>query len=491
MVHFIMKNNEARATSTIECLGGCGGLVTGSCNRIQSRDAIVLVDLGMFQGVNEERSKDGVRRNFIPSSSIARGVTDILDSHAHIDHSGLIPKIYKDGHTPTIRADKVTAKFMERMLKNSADIQNKKNPQNRLYGHEDVEKTFRYLEVADLFEEIEIGHRHSRLTAEFIPNGHIIGSNSILVRNTNKDVERQNILFTGDMGKPTQSLCGGYLEQVSHFPTDPINVLVVESTSFTKEPISFQEKETTFLNEITNTWQNGGNPIIPVLSLHRSQEIIEILHHHQGGLIPNDCHIFIDAPLAMELMEDFKELGPEYLSPRYGDDPIFYKTPEESMARFDLKNVTIIESHKQSIANDIAMANYRGKAIIIASGGMGEHGRAVNYLKGSFCQNPNNAILFTCYQVPGTAGAEITRHKNIKTGLRDGARVVNIRGFTSHISGEEETFGFLKRFNLDNLDTVIINHGKDTSRQAMAEAFKRRGFDGRIILPNIGDKIAI
>jgi len=480
-----------KASNEIESLGGDGGLVTGSCHKLKIKpDSDVVIDYGLFQGRKEERSDRGERRNFTPTKDIAHGVTHILVTHSHIDHTGLLPKIFRAGFTPKILATETTAVFMETMLYNSAKIQSHENIQNRLYDEFDVNKSLRHLYIVDPFTEIPIGQKHSNNTAEFLPNGHVMGANSIIVRTGDKE-QKQNILFTGDMGKPQQSLCGGYLDQVSKYPGDPINVLVVESTNFNKEPITFSEKRTNLLNGIKNVWKNGGNPLLPTLSFHRLQEIMEMIHNSQEDHLLEDCQIFIDAPLGISLLDNFKELNIDQLSLDYGDIQNYYQSKKASKARFNLKNVTVIDSHEESLINDEYLADYSGRCIIIASGGMGEHGRAVNYLRGKFCQNPKNAILFTCHQVDGTKGAAMVHYENIPKGKSKGARVIKIEGFTSHISGPTETFDFLERFNLDKLSTVIITHGKDTARKAMAGEFQRRGYDCNIVLPNLNQKVTI
>gem|GEM_PF-2473495 len=476
--------SSKRNNTTIESFGGTGGCVTGSCHRVTINNDKFLVDLGMYQGKFEERSKQGIRRNFQPMKDVANGVKSVLETHVHIDHVGRLPMIFKDGFTPTVLASELTAELMEPVLLNSAEIQENKPPQERLYDKWDVDKTLRHVKGVKPFKMVEIG---KNITAEFILNGHIFGGSSIFVRNHSSG---KNIFFTGDMGKPYQSLCGGYKEYVDRFPKDPINALMIESTNFERQPISFEEKKRKFLEEIYKTWEGGGNPLFPTLSLHRTPELMELICNCQkSGELPNDFEIIIDAPYAMKLLNKTKDLGPKYLSRRFGDDPSFYKTDESSMARFDLENLTIIESHQTSLLNDKEMARYPGKAIIIASGGMGEFGRSVNYIHGDFGKNPKNVILFNCYQVPGTEGCELTQRENIIRNKKTGARIAKLEGFTSHISGPDETFEFLNRFNLNELETVIITHGKDSSRIAMADEFKRRGYGAKIILSQINQAI--
>jgi metallo-beta-lactamase family protein len=474
---------------TIESFGGTGGFVTGSCHRVEMKNSTVLVDSGMYQGKYEERSERGERRNFEPIKDMAAGVTEVMESHTHIDHIGRLPIIFKKGFTPRVLVTEETAAFMEPMLLNSAEIQKEENPQNRLYETYDVDKTLRYIRVVKPFTKIPIGQKRSGVTAEFLLNGHVMGSACIMIRSPDG---KRSILFTGDMGKPVQSLCGGYEDYISRYPQNPVSALVVESTNFEKSPISFEEKRAELITAIKDVWAGGGNPVFPVLSFHRTQEIMEVLHNsQQEGIIPPDCQIFIDAPLAMTLLDTFKQLGPGHLSKRYGDDPNFYRSDESSMDRFNLRRVHIIGSHEESQLTDEGLADYQGKVIILASGGMGGYGRVVNYLRGNFCKNPKNAVILTCFQVAGTEGASLLREGKIHNGKKDGARVIKIEGFTSHISGPEETFEFLESLNLSELEKVIITHGKDSARNAMADEFKRRGYPAEIILSKVGQIIKV
>lgn len=489
-----MKNvSEAKKLSVIEivCNGGVGGVITGSSHRLNIKNSSVAVDYGMFQGRKEERTERGVRRNFTPAGDMAHGLSDVLLTHLHIDHSGLLPKIYKAGFNPRILTTVTTAMFLEPMLQNSAEIQAREDVQNRLYDVDDVERTLRGIKVVDPYKEVAIGQKHGRITVEFLPNGHVMGAASVLIR-SREEGGHKNILFTGDMGKPNQSLCGGYMEQVAQYPGDSIHTLVVESTNFLKEPISFEEKRANLLSEIKDTWRDGGNPVLPVLSFHRFPEILEMLRNSQYDLEPKgDFQIIIDAPLGMTLLRYLKKLSPDQLSRQYGDEANYYKTGKDSLGRFDLKGTTIIDSHEDSVDCDKRFAGYRGKVIIIASGGMGENGRIVNYLRGDFCRNPKNKVIFTCFQVDGTKGASLTHYESVPNGNGRGARVKRIEGFTSHISGPEETFGFLERFNLRNLETVIITHGKDVARTAMANEFRKRGYTARIILPKLNQTVEV
>lgn len=486
------RYESLKVKTIITSYGGTGGLVTGSSHLLETKGSKVLFDFGMFQGRKEERSERGERRNMTSLSDLGRGLNQVAVTHAHIDHTGRLAKLYKEGFKPEILATKATAAFMNPLLCNSADIQQLEHfSGDRIYDMYDVEMTLRNIKGVKPFKEISVGQKNSNMTVEFLLNGHVEGSSSILLRNYNNN---KNVLFTGDMGKPIQSLCGGYSDFMARYPKDPIHVLMIESTNFEKEPVSFEEKNAKMLATVQKIWAGGGNPVFPVLSFHRCQELMEIIHNDQkSGKIPLDCEIIIDSPLAMEITNVYRNLGPGYLSPRYGSDPNFYKTSEESMARFDLKNLTIIKTHQESIFNDARMAYTKKKAIILAGGGMGEHGRSVVYLKGKFCKNPRNAVVYTCFQVEGTIGANML-YKDKGEHSKDrklGAKVYSVEGFTSHASGSGEVFGFIERFNLEDLKTIIIGHGRESAREKMAEEFVKRGYKAKVIRPNICQSIEL
>jgi len=484
------KIESSKENMLIESYGGTGGLVTGSSHLLEIKGSKILVDMGMFQGHKDENAENGDRRNFTPLTEMARGLSDVLVTHAHIDHIGRLPMIYQKGFRPRTLATEATVDFMDPMLYNSAEIQSSdRNVENRLYGMNDVETTLRHVRGVSPFKEIQVGQNNSGISAEFLLNGHVMGSSSILIRNPHGN---KNILFTGDMGKPIQSLCGGYTDFMARYPQDPINVLVVESTNFEKEPIPFKNKEEELVGKINETFADGGNVVIPVLSYHRTPEILEMLFNaKKSGKLSSEVKIILDGPLSVKLMDVSKELGSDYISRRYGDDPDFYKTDEESLARFDLKDVSLINSHKDSVKNDSEVAQSGSKTITLASGGMAEHGRSINYLKGKFGRNPKNLILFTCFQVEGTRGANMMCRKENSKEKITGAKVYQVEGFTSHISGAEETFDFLERFNLEKLETVIICHGRNSSREKMAQEFKTRGYGKKIINSDIGQSIRL
>jgi metallo-beta-lactamase family protein len=145
-----MKRSEVLNEKTfIKCNGAGENLTTGSCWLLGIRDSRIMIDCGLYQGKYEERSVKGIRRNFDPMKDIA-GVTEIIQTHPHMDHIGRTPMVFKNGFTPTILATKETAEFMGTMLYNSAKIQELKRLSNQLYNRRDVEEILKH--VKNLFQ---------------------------------------------------------------------------------------------------------------------------------------------------------------------------------------------------------------------------------------------------------------------------------------------------------------------------------------------------
>jgi predicted metal-dependent RNase len=260
--------------------------------------------------------------------------------------------------------------------------------------------------------------------------------------------------------------------------------MVVESTSFDKQPVSSTESVYGIENAIKKTFANGGSVVIPSLS-QRGPVTIEVLHN-----LRIKCRKYIDGPLLVKILETYTgNIDPNKLTRNFGEVVDYYQSLKEAMARFDLEDVTVINSHQESVALSERLAQSGERAIVIAGGGMGT-GRAVNYIKGPFAQNPNNSIIFTCYQVPGTLGAEVTDQENKNLSIK--SKIYHFGGFTSHVSGEEETFDNLERYNLDDLEMVVIGHGKDIARRQMAKGFERRSNEYvGVIAPRIRQVVTV
>jgi len=485
--HCINKSAECfEEKFSIESLGAAGGIVTGSLHKLRHGESTIVVDAGIFQGKYDAFSPDGLSRNAQDLGN-TKNITDILLTHAHADHVGLVPRFYEKSSTPRILTTEMTGKLMEIILKDSAKIQ---KVEDKLYTCEDIDRVLRYVDIVRMGRQIRIGNKHDRLTALWTYNGHIPGSASIIIE---KGGVRGGILFSGDIGKEIQPICGGWGETKERdYPKDlPIKALWIESTNFDRESVNFDEKYEQFLGSINRILNDGGSVVIPAISMQRNQEIIEIIRYAQDNRdIPVNTKIYKDAPLAAEFEKTYVEDSDLFMTSRFGNDPEFYKNLSSSKERFELKNSQIVANNIQSLEISRSLIADNQNSIVITSGGMLGHGRVRNYIDGGFGKNPKNGIILTCYQVDGTEGRKLTDQGYLinKNGSR-GAKVEHLDVFTGHISGESDTFKYINRFNLSELEIVGIIHGNDNNRKKMAEAFKERGYPARVVLPEIGEKI--
>lgn len=471
---------------SIQSLGAAGGIVTGSLHKLKHRESTIVVDAGIFQGKYDAFLPDGKSRNSQDLGN-TKNITDILITHAHADHVGRLPLFYFGNHTPRTLTTEMTSELMEIILKDSAKIQ--KN-EDKLYTAEDIDRIMGYVNIVRMGRQIRIGNKHDKLTALWTYNGHIPGSASIIIQ---KEGLSGGILFSGDIGKEIQPICGGWGEAKERdYPKDlPIKALWIESTNFDRESVNFDEKYEQFLGSINKILKDGGSVVIPAISMQRNQEIVEIIRYAQENVdIPSDTKIYKDAPLASKFEETYVADADLFMTSRFGNDPEFYKSLSSSKKRFELKNSQQVTNNKESVEISHSLIADNQNSIVITSGGMCGHGRVRNYIDRDFGTNPKNGIILTCYQVEGTEGRELTEQGYLinKNGSM-GAKVEHLDVFTGHISGESDTFKFINRFNLNELELIGIIHGNNSNRTKMAEAFKERGYPARVVLPEIGQEI--
>ena len=482
-----MKSNAEISNKdfSIKFLGAASGMVTGSLYRLNIGESRIVVDAGIFQGKNDTVLPNGRSRNKSDIGAI-KGVNDILLTHAHADHVARLPLFYKKDAHPRTLATTMTRELMEVILYDSVKIQKERE---KLYDGDEVARTLNFVEEVEFGKKKDIGNRHDNLSATWIYNGHIPSSASILIEQGGK---RNAVLFSGDIGKEINAICGGWGELPEARPEQvPIKTLIVESTNFDRQSVNFDEKYGTFFASINEVLDRGGSVVLPLLSMQRSQEVTEMIHHAQiRGDIPKNCPIIKDAPLAGKFEALYIEMADQFMTRRFGNDENYYQDLDSSKKRFDLKNCRIIGGNKDSQAMSDSLVYRRSGSIVLTGGGMCGFGRVRNYIDRDFGKNPKNGVILTCYQVEGTEGEEITNQGRL-VGINGelGATVSHLDVFSGHISGESDLFKFLDRFNLSELELINIVHGNNDNRNKMAEAIKERGYPGRIVLPEIGEEV--
>ena len=383
---------------------GATKTVTGSNFLVETENKKFLVDCGMYQGAAEDEYE-----NEAPFDFNIEEIDFMLLTHAHIDHSGRIPKLYNEGFRKPIYAHKATCDLCSLMLPDSGHIQemevewkNRKRerkgekPLPPLYTAEDAARSLELFEPVKYDEIIEIT---PQIHVRFNDAGHMLGSSiiEVWVKEDGKDVKT---VFSGDIGNNDIPLLS---EPTMIEETD---YLVMESTYGNRLHIRNNEKAKIFLQVVSETLNNGGNVIIPSFAVGRTQEILYELNKIKETKKDDEkfleeyktlmkTPVYVDSPLAISATEVFKEnmdLFDEETQKEIskGDNPLEFP---------GLNFTTTADESKALNENKIP-------SIIISASGMCEVGRIKHHLKHNLW-NPKNTILFVGYQAPGTLGYSI------------------------------------------------------------------------------------
>ncbi|HJX34874.1 MAG TPA: MBL fold metallo-hydrolase, partial [Desulfatiglandales bacterium] len=406
----------------VTCLGGAGS-VTGSSYLVESpAGKKVLVDCGLFQGGRQMEDRNWGDWGFVPKE-----INTLFLTHAHIDHSGRIPKLVKDGFIGRIITSSPTAELCGIMLLDSANIQEtdadwqtrKNRRQSKgeivpLYTTEDAEKSmkFFYPVEADKIFDVETGIR-----ARFRNSGHILGSSILELWVETSDGEVK-VVFSGDIGKRDQLIVKDPDEIFA------ANYLFMESTYGNRLHRSFEDSKKELLEAINHGVSNGEKIIIPAFAVERSQEILYILgEFHRNGELP-DIPIYLDSPLAIKATEIFRK------NKKYYDEEAM-AIVNQGFDPFNMPNLRFTPTTKESMKiNESA-----GPAIILAGNGMCTAGRIKHHLKHNLWR-PGASIVMVGFQAEGTTGRKIIEGaKYIKIFREDvtvKAKVYTIGQFSAH-----------------------------------------------------------
>ena len=462
---------------------GATRTVTGSNILIETKDKKFLMDCGLYQGQQKEIALNIDEFLFNPSE-----IDFMLLSHAHIDHSGRIPKLYVDGFRGPIYATKATCDLCEIMLPDSGYIQESEiewlNRKRKREGKHEVPPLYTYQDALDslvLFERVKYDETiqiDQNIRVRFRDAGHMLGSSIIEVWIT-EDGKEQKIVFTGDLGNNDIPLL--------REPTmiDEADILIMESTYGNRLHEHREDKAAEFLRIVSQTLENGGNVVIPSFAVGRTQEILYELQKSKQ----NDdeefrreydeimsAPVYVDSPLATSATEVFlKNLDclDEFVQEdiREGKKPLDFP---------GLRFTQSVEESKELNAN----AN---RSIIISASGMCEVGRIKHHLKHNLWRS-DSTVLFVGYQAIGTLGRKIV----------DGAKTVKIFGeeiginanikYIEAFSGHADQNGLLKfveSFNKRPTQIYLV-HGDEEAQLELADKISNN-FDIPIEIPMRGD----
>jgi metallo-beta-lactamase family protein len=461
----------------VSCLGGVGS-VTGSSYLIEdSHDKRVLVDCGLFQGGKQMENRNWQDWGFDPKE-----INTLFLTHAHIDHSGRIPKLVKDGFQGKIITSPPTAELCQVMLMDSAHIQEmdaiwetRKNKRKALkevlplYTKEDAEASLKLFKPVERDQTIQVG---AGIRARLRNAGHILGS-SILELWFKQDEGDVKIVFSGDLGKKDQLIVKDPHEI---FDADYV---FLESTYGNRRHRSFDESKKELLEAIDHAVTNGEKTIIPAFAVERTQEILYVLgEFHRSGNLP-DIPICLDSPLAIKATKIFRK------NKKYYDEEA-QAIVDQGHDPFDLPNLRFTESTKESMEiNELS-----GPAIIVAGSGMCTAGRIKHHLKHNLWREGASLVIIG-FQAKGTTGRRIVdgakRVKIFRENVAVKAKVFTIGGFSAH-ADQKDLLEWVANF--ESKPSVFLVHGEPTASEALRNKIKEQ-FNLNVQVPKWKDRLVL
>lgn len=453
---------------------GAAKIVTGSCYLLEIGKDKLLVDCGMFQG-----TKDITRKNYEPFLFNPKQIKYVFLTHAHIDHSGLIPKLVKQGFKGEIITTSATIDLCTIMLEDSGNIQEKDvarenrrrkkqglNPRNPLYTVKDAKASFKFFKKIKYDEKVRFT---KNIEVRYRDAGHIIGS-AIIEMYITENNKTKKIVFSGDLGQWDVPIVKNpsLIEEADY--------VLIESTYGDRlhEPIG--DRDNLLLKYAKTTFQRGGKLIIPSFAIERTQELLYSFNKLiKSGKFPKE-KIFLDSPLAIKATEVFKKHQ--------------YLFDEEAMKKyrnpFSFSNLIYTLTTKESIKINA----FTRPAVIIAGSGMCNGGRIRHHLSHNI-NNPKNTILFVGYQAKGTLGRYILRgEKEVRMMGRTfevNAEIEKINAFSAH-ADYKELIRWIKGF-LKKPKKVYIVHGEEKSSKAFQQKLRKLGYNTHV--PEIGEKLEL
>ena len=423
---------------------GATGTVTGSKYLLTSGSKHILVDCGLFQGLKQLRLKNWAKLPIDPKSLDA-----VVLTHAHIDHTGYLPLLVKNGFSGKVYCSMATRDLCEILLLDSAHLQeeeamyankrgfSKHKPALPLYTKEDALNALKLLTAVDYEQDVDLG---DGLTLKMSPNGHILGSAFVRIHNADT-----SILFSGDSGRPNDILMKAPVR------IKQADYLVLEST-YGNRLHEIDDPKIKLAAVINKTVKRRGVVVIPVFAVGRAQELLYYIHLlKSSGAIANDIPVYLNSPMAVDATEIFSHHRGEHRL-----------TPEQCSALCHTAHMV------NSIEESKRLNEMQGPMIILSASGMASGGRVVHHIK-AFAPHSQNTILFAGFQAAGTRGAamlagvqSIKIHGEYVPVLADVELISNLSAHADY----SEILAWLGGFEKPPKKTFIV-HGEPVAADAM------------------------
>jgi metallo-beta-lactamase family protein len=467
--HGIEREELARLT-----FFGASGEVTGSSYLLETAEARVLFDCGLCQGERHSRAQ-----NERPFAFDPRGLDAVVLTHAHVDHSGLVPKLVRDGFRGKIHATVASGDLLAVLLLDSAKIHEQdtksenrrrqragKKPLAPLYEAADAERALAKLVLHPFGREEELA---PGLSLRFARAGHILGAASVECWARSGGVTRK-LVFSGDLGRRHEPLL------LPPEPPSEADLVLLESTYGDRDHKNLAATVEELAQALREATQDGGNVLIPVFAVGRAQEVLHYIGElEREGRIP-ELPVFLDSPMAVRATELYRKHA-ECFQPAGGGrrcearEPRrleFCRTPEESMA-----------------------LNARRGVVILSSSGMCEGGRILHHLRHNLWRASTDVVIVG-FQAAGTLGRALVggarRVRIFGEPVAVQARIVTLGGFSAH-AGQTELVEWVAPLVRNGAKLALV-HGEREKRAALAEKLAER-LHVKAFEPLRGDQVRI
>lgn len=451
--------------------------VTGSQHLLEINGKTIMLDCGLFQG----KRKEAFEKN---RSDFCKGerIDCLILSHAHIDHSGRIPCLVRNGFNGDIFCTSATRDLCAVMLMDSAFIQEKDvefvNRRRQQQGQHLFEPLYTKADVArsmDQFVGLSYNRPHQLfpgVSLTLVDAGHMLGSAHVILEFEEEGSgQRRRLVFSGDIGRPDIPIIRDPVPI-----SDGADILIIESTYGNRLHPDYLESEKELERIVNETVSRGGALLVPAFAVGRTQQLVYALHKlHSKGAIP-DLPIFVDSPLATRSTEVFR-LHPEVFD---ADVREFLLTDDDNNP-FGFGRL----QYTQSVEQSKALNRLKVPAVIISSGGMLEGGRILHHLRNRI-EDSRNTILFTSWQAPNTLGRRLVeKEKTVRIfgeEFQVRARVEVLPGFSGH-ADRDGLINFVRAMKTKPQHTFIV-HGEDDSSGSLANALRNELGLEHVVIPD-------
>jgi metallo-beta-lactamase family protein len=446
---------------------GAAGTVTGSKYLVEAEGKRLLVDCGLFQGLKELRL-----RNWNPLPQKPESFDWCVLTHAHLDHTGYLPRLVRDGYHGPIYADAATIELCNLLLADSAHLQ-EEDAENAgrhgysshaqplpLYTTADVEPVMKAMREIPRADSFTISPQFSVRPHDA---GHILGSASLELTIT-ENGKKMVVLFSGDVGR--------YEQPILKNPEAPprCDVLLCESTYGDRDHPT-DSPEDAMADVVNRVVKRGGQIVIPAFAVGRTQTIMYILRKLEGANRIPRLPVFVDSPMAISVTDLYLR--------HHEDHDLTYTAEEKNGNPLDAQNV----HYTRTVDDSKKINNVRTPAIIISAGGMATGGRVLHHLA-RLAPDRKNAILLTGFQAEGTRGRALEDgEKSLRIHGEEvpvEAEVVNLRQFSAH-AGKSELMRWLTGLPAPPRQTYLT-HGEPQASAALKAAIES-SFRWRVALP--------